>query len=339
MTGTQQFLRRVSLVVSAPGGPGLDLSELHMKFVVKRGDIQTPNSMDIRIYNPSDQTVKALLQGNLRGTQPAGVIVPHSPEFSIITLQAGYQNAQFGLVFQGTIIQCRFGRENQADTYVDIRAADGDEAYNYAVINQSLAVGYNSPTQQLAAITAAMGVPGGYIGPMTSIQLPRGKVFWGMARDAARDHAKTQNSNWSLQDGQYQLVPLTTYVPGDIVVLNSATGMINWPEQTANGIHIKCLLNASIRIGRVVQIDNSSILNFQFPLDQPSQSSLGFVPRKDADGFYVVWVAEFTGDTRGQEWYTDLVCLRANPQEVPQFIQQKQAKPAPASAVVVNPYG
>jgi hypothetical protein len=330
-----QFIRRASLIVGKPGGQGLDLSDFHFKFTVRRGDIQTPNSVDVRIYNVSDNTAKQLMQG-----MGAAGVVPGSGEFAQLSLSAGYQNSsQYGLVFQGTIVQVRRGRESPADTYVDIRAADGDEAYNFAVINQTLAAG-STPGQHIGAVATALGVQQGYIPPLPETQLPRGKAVYGMARDVMRDIARTHDLNWSIQDGKLQAVPLAAYMPGPVTVLTSATGMIGWPEQTANGIHVKALLNPNIRIGGVVQIDNKSILAYQFPLgvlDQQIQKDL--VPRVDADGYYVVYVAEHTGDTRGNEWYTDMVCLNTDPTVIPDFLLNKFTAPPPAGAEVVNPYG
>ncbi|MGC8165472.1 hypothetical protein ACP3WT_28400, partial [Salmonella enterica] len=61
-------------------------------------------------------------------------------EFTRIVLQAGYAG-NYGIIFDGSVKQVRRGRENQTDTYLDITAADGDSAYNFAVVNTSLAAG------------------------------------------------------------------------------------------------------------------------------------------------------------------------------------------------------
>ena len=41
----------------------------------------------------------------------------------------------------GLIKQVRIGRENGTDTFLNIAAADGDKAYNFAVVNATLAAG------------------------------------------------------------------------------------------------------------------------------------------------------------------------------------------------------
>jgi hypothetical protein len=322
---TAQYLRKVSLVVGNAEGKGLDLSGLQFRFAVRRGDLQTPNSVDIRVYNVSKETARQIMTGN---GQEGG-----TPEFSQLRLLAGYQDSdQYGLIFQGQIMQVRRGRESQADTFIDIRAADGDEAYNFAA--------GSTPQDHIDTLAAAMAIPKGYTPELPATGLPRGKVFYGLARDSMRDVAKTNDVNWSIQDGQIQLAPIASFVPGTIPVLTSATGMVGWPEQTANGIHIRCLLNPNIKISSVVKIDNASVLDYQLPIDVlTGQIAREITPRKDWDGFYVVYVAEHYGDTRGNEWYTDLICLGADPSAIPEFITGKSTSPPPADAKVVNPYG
>lgn len=330
----QQYLRKSSLVVGVPGQQSLDLSQLHFKFTVRRGDLQTPNTLDVRIYNVSDALAKGLLVGNNQ-TQA----VTNSAEFSQISLSAGYENAQFGLLFQGSIIQVRLGRESQADTYVDIRAADGDSAYNFAVVNTSLAAG-STPAQHVNVNAAAMNLPQGFAAQLPATALPRGKVFFGLARDSMRQVAQANGVNWSIQNGQMQTVSLQQFVPGEVTVLNSASGMIGWPEITANGIHVRVLMNPNIKIGGVVQIDNKSVLEYLLPTGLDFNIAQAVVPRVDADGYYVTWIAEHTGDTRGQEWYTDLICLAVDQSILLQSGILNKFTVAPAPSVrVVNPYG
>jgi hypothetical protein len=75
-------------------------------------------------------------------------------EFNTVTLQAGYEGGNFGIIFQGSIKQTATGRERNVDSYVDIWAADGDEWTNFSVISQSLAAG-QTPQQVITAITGA----------------------------------------------------------------------------------------------------------------------------------------------------------------------------------------
>lgn len=289
---TDQWLRKCSLIVAPDqGGLGLDLSPLRVRFAVRRADIQTPNTMEARIWNVSEETVARVKK-----------------EFQRVVLQAGYEYGNFGTIFDGTIKLVRFGRESATDTYMDILAADGDVAYNFSVTNTTLAAG-SSHQDRLAALQKSMeeyNVKAGYLPEVAGQQLPRGKVMFGMTRDFLRDAADTLNCSWSIQDGRLQLVPLTAYLPTEAVVLSAKTGMIGMPEQTVDGIKTKCLLNPRLRIGGKVQIDNKSVQQMRIDM---AYTAINFQPKIADDGFYRLLVVEHYGDTRGNDWYSDLICL------------------------------
>lgn len=376
-----QYLRKASLLIGGPDGNAIDLSDLRFRFSIRRGDIQTPNTADIRVYNVSDQTSDRIRQ-----------LLP-SPEFTRIIVQGGY-DGNFGVLFDGEIKQVRRGRESSTDTYIDITAADGDSAYNYSISAVSLAAG-STPTDQLSEVIKGMAefsIEKGYIPDMPGNPLPRGKVIYGMTKDELRKIAANTNTAWSIQDGKVQFVPLDSYMPtgqrvaaidntekinailaenkklqaefdakvkqgdtareaGDEVgaqayykqakvinekqgaliaegrrlkaqerpeslegvpVITSATGMIGLPEQTQNGIRIKTLLNPNIKIGQAIKIDNKSVQGYRFGLGLSQQASNGMLDQTiklNADGLYYVMIADHQGDTRGQEWYSDLLCL------------------------------
>ena len=123
MSNQLQYIRRCNLLVSKANGDGLDLGSLRVVFKIKKSDAQTPNTAEIRVYNLSENTAKQIQK-----------------EFTQVTLQAGYES-NYGVIFAGNIKQVRMGRENGVETYIDIAAGDGDDAYNYAVVNTTLAAG------------------------------------------------------------------------------------------------------------------------------------------------------------------------------------------------------
>lgn len=290
---SEQYLRVCQLIVFGNNLDGVDLSALRIKFSVKRSDTMTPNVADIRVYNLEEQTAVRIRK-----------------EFTRVILQAGYEG-NFGVIFQGNIKQVILGRESATDTFIDIIAGDGDRAYNFAIVNTSLAKG-STQTDQINKSIEAMskkGVTAGNIGTQSPDKvLPRGKVMYGNARNYLRDAAQTSQSSWSIQDEKVNFVAKKAYLPGEIVVLTSKTGMIGTPNQTNEGVNAKCLLNPNIRIASRIKIDNSSIQRFKINLSIPN-SAANIPAPLTADGVYYVLVAEHSGDTRGVEWYTSLICL------------------------------
>jgi len=292
----RQWLRKCSLIISTNQGDALDLSNLRIKFNVKRSDTQTPNIADIRVYNLERATAERIQK-----------------QFSRIILQAGYEQ-NFGVIFEGNIKQIIRGRESATDTFIDITAGDGDLAYNFAVVNKTISAGANQ-SQQINAAIDSMRTVGqvtvGNIGDLPTTQLPRGKVMFGMSRDYLRNCSDTSGKTWSIQNNKVEFVPLTSYLPGEAVVLTSKTGMIGTPNQTNEGVDVRCLLNPLLRIGGRVQLDNESVARLKIDLSKPLSPANIPAPITE-DGVYYILTIEHQGDTRGQEWVSSLTCLNIN---------------------------
>lgn len=295
---TQQYLRAVKLLVGGSSAPGaatnpnaaIDLSALRIRFQVRNTTAQTLKRAEIRIWNLSDDTARTIQN-----------------EFTRVELSAGYGD-DMGLIFQGQIAQIMVGKENATDTYVDIFAQDGDAAYNFSVSNRTLAKGW-TPNQLHDALLqdlAAYGITEGYTPTFTSTAGVRGKACYGMTRDYLRDLATQQGCEWSIEDGKLNFVPLTSYTPGQAVVLNSGTGMIGTPKMTIQGLVVRSLLNSNIKSGGQIKIDNASMASLKINIPY---AGLDVAPGTDADGAYTSRVVQHTGDTRGQEWYTDMICV------------------------------
>jgi hypothetical protein len=312
----EQYGRKFSLILADGAGAGLDFTDLKVTFEIRRGDYQNPNTADVRIYNLADQTANRIRD-----------------EFTQISIQAGYEGS-FGLIFRGSIKQVRKGRLDGKDGYVDITAADGDEAYNFSPLSFSLAAG-TKPADDVQAVLQVMaraGITKGYAPQLSANGRVRGRVFYGQARDELRDFAKTNGLLWSIQDGALTLIPADSYIPGDIPLISPSAGLVGVPEQTQNGIEIRTLLNPALRIGQLIQLD-STVNLLRAGLDRESflqKQTLRTSLKTNADGLYYVMVANHSGDTRGNEWYTDLVCLAADATQIKQFVDQSTVFPANA---------
>lgn len=284
-----QWLRACSLVVADSGGQGLELGELRVTFSTKKGDTETPNSAEIRVYNLSEATMSRMQR-----------------EFTRVVLQAGYQS-NCGVIFDGSIRQYRKGRENGTDAWLEITAADGDKAYNWAVVNTTLAAG-SKPADRVKACQdsfAAKGMQAGYMPDLGGNALPRGKVMYGMARKYMRGEAAGTECSWSFQDGKMTMVKNAGYLPGEAVVLTHETGLVGTPEQTNEGVKVRCLLNPKLKVNGRIKLDNKSVQQAKTDLKAGAQRP----PKMDSDGFYRILKVEFCGDTRGNDWYADMICV------------------------------
>lgn len=296
--------------------------DLRVRFQITANDIETPNVAVIRVYNLSSERVKYLIS-----------------EFTQVTVAAGY-GENIGTIFKGQVKQFRRGKERNVDSYLDILAADGDQAYNFGLVNQGQGIslpGGTSASQRFNALTQSLGVPADpsatnvlAANQPTGGVLPRGKVMFGLARYYMGDLARTANVRWSIQGGRAVLVPITGYLAGDIIKINSSSGMVGVPEATEQGITVTCLLNPAIQIGYQIQLNEAdvtdTILKSQF---FPEYTHLNLVATVDqsTEGLYRVIVIEHEGDSRGNEWFTKLVCLKLDPSAAP--TASVQAFPGP----------
>jgi hypothetical protein len=106
--------------------------------------------------------------------------------------------------------------------------------------------------------------------------------------------------------------------------------MVGLPQQTPNGIEVKMLLNPSVKIGRLIFLNNASIQQYEYSLNvgqQAENERIEMQAKLQDDGFYYVMLAEFSGDTRGEEWYTSTICLAADVTVLPDSFSNKATVP------------
>lgn len=290
MTTHTQFLRKASLLVGNDTS-AIDLSEMQFTFKVVHGDKENPQTASVRVYNLSTTTLQKI-QAN---------------EFSRLILQAGYQEGGYGVIFDGDIVQAKIGRESAVDSFADFLAAEGYYAHTQ-VVNTTLAAGSDMGDVADAA-AAAMGLPLEANNFDPNFKLPRGRVLYGMARDALHSAMSRSGQTYFYEQGKIITLPLEGYRPGTALKVNAGTGMISWPVQSQAGVEVQMLLNPSIEVGGRIQLNNSSIQLAQYSTSTQSTAANQLYPGLDPNGFYRVLTIDHIGNTRGTEWYTNVVAL------------------------------
>lgn len=299
-----QWIRKCTLVL-VKGDEGLDLSDFRIKFHIQAANVESPNSAAIRIYNLAPETVAKIRKNG---------------EFKEVILQAGYVDGNYGTIFRGSIIQFRIGRENNVDSYLDVLAADGDDFYNQVYVSYVDPKG-TTPQQALARMEKETGVPIDSKSLLLSdhahfiVPASRGSVQFGLARARFRNWATTLDSAWSIQEGRIVFTSNKGYAEGEAVKINSGNGMIGIPEQTQEGIHVQCLLNSRLRIGHMIELNNSDITELSQRDPNSAQrvynhrTNMQNLAPLSPDGCYQAFLIEHEGDTRGQAWYSHIIGL------------------------------
>lgn len=309
----KQWKRNCRLTVQVQKGQddALDLSEMRIKFRIGQATVDNPKFAEIYIYNLSPATMNRLSGENGFGEVGQTVI-----------LEAGYAS-ELDIVFKGQVFQYRRGRDNPTDTWLCILAQSGNNAINYAVVNKAVPAGM---TQQqirddLKSEFKKCGVDAGYMCDVSDQALPRGKTFSGMLRDYVKQFTQTNNTDLVIEDDKAVMIPRGGSNGEPAFVMTPETGLIGMPQLTTEGLRVTCLLNPRLKWGGQVQVDMSRIQTQGFDVgyagqyvDQPYKD---IKSAQGINGFYNIVSVNHDGDTRGDNWYTELVCVGVGSKATP----------------------
>ena len=295
---TTQFGRYCALTVEGSGGT-MDLSQLRVRFNIHPLPTSAPSTGRILVTNLGAQKSRAIVE----------------KEFTKVTLDVGYEDGH-GVIFKGNIIQSMYGRESPTDTLLTIIAADGDHGNNYAVVSTTHPAG-STPQDHLNTAISSLGQFGitkGYIGvDLSKPTYPRAVTLYGMARDVLQNIARSKGAALFYDREEVTMIPKGGNRPGGAIVLNSTTGLIGMPTQVPDaGVYARCLINPQIRRGSLVSIDQKDIQRASAAVDETGQNTVSLAALDSfaaiaADGIYIVYKIDIDGDTRGNNWYMDLM--------------------------------
>ncbi|RJT45656.1 hypothetical protein [Rahnella woolbedingensis] len=332
------WMRHFELQLLDQNGQGVSLSDFKVTFHIQWADTKWPRVAEVKVYNLStDTTNKILGQEFSKIRIIAGYDgIPAAVDASQVGVvqdiqseQVGQSNGQnFGLIFDGDIRFTVTGKDNVTDSWVLIQAIGDHEAFLFARTKTTLAAGYTVADLHQVTMQGfnAFGVTQGITGDMPTTVFPRGRVLYNASRNVMDNIAKQCNATWQLVDGQVQMVPEDKYIH-EAIVLNADTGLIGMPQQTMGaGVNVRCLINPNIRINGLIQLDQASVYRTALGTGEIAQSP-GRISETDdngnrvltgttsqaasiaTDGVYIVKSIDYTGDTRGQAWYMDLMCF------------------------------
>jgi len=280
--GSELYNRRYRVIIGS-GDTGIDVSELHVTFKVEKSMTETPNYSEITVYNLSSATENRIIKTGDR-----------------VILEAGYDNPQYGLIFDGQVVQAYHDKQDGTTYTLTLVCQDGDQFLNDGFVNASYAAGQTS--RDIAnRVTSVATTPIEVSSVSESLEnktLPRGKVVFGLARDYLHQIARTEQAAFYVDGGKVNIVKAMDLPKGRIVDLSPKSGLVGAPEQTDDGVKAKCLLNPLLNLNSFVHIDNRYI--------RQQKAQRGSQPKQmDYDGVYRIISLTHEGGTRSSSWYTD----------------------------------
>ncbi len=274
-----------------------DVSHLRCTFSIEKKARAVSNYAEINIYNLTNENETDIIKEGMR-------IIVEAGYDGFIDTETGEktETKQYGKIFDGDIVQFIRSREDNINYVLTLICLDGDSFLNNNILKATLNAGV-SQRQIVEHIAAYSKIPTeiGRITPELSTKaLPRGKVFFGMPKDYLGNIARDNAASLWVDDGQIYIAKATDIAPGEALVLTPKTGLIGTPQQMQDGVSFRCLLNPAVKLQTMIKLDNTMIRQAKYQIGQ-------IASKLDDDGQYQVYRLQHIGDTRGDEWYTDII--------------------------------
>lgn len=249
---------------------------LRVAFKVEKSTNRDPNKATVAIWNLSPDS-RATLQSEER--------IP-------VTIEAGYVD-EIGQLFVGDLEFAASERQGP-DWVTEFESGDGSRQYRSARINESLAAG-TLLQDVLKKSSEALGL--GLGNALEKIQsgdfkgglqeFTTGVTLNGKASDILDKYMTAAGFEWSIQDGQLQVLRPNETTPELVPQLTFSTGLIGSPELgDAGKVRARSLLRSRLAPGSKVEIISTEV-----------------------DGFFKIEKVVHAGDSWGNDWYSDLEAI------------------------------
>lgn len=270
---------------------------LQVDFDIKMSRSKTPNQGVIAIYNLAE-TDRRRIERDAKS----------------VRLYAGYDGDN-KLIFVGDVVFVSTVKED-VDWKTEIKAGDGFRSFSQSITSRNYAAG--TPIRAIVEQTAKdMGIALKESANILKGSLDGSITLHGKSQLALDQVVRNAGGQWSIQDNELQVTPVTKPIDGEAIMLDSSSGLLEAPSVSEKGVNIRCQLHPDLRPGKVVKLESSS-----WAVDsggtgvmdgsQTTKSSNGGsdsmaqkektypVERgKDYNGFYICQSVQFVGNNAG----------------------------------------
>lgn len=132
----------------------------------------------------------------------------------------------------------------------------------------------------------------------------RGTVLQGSPTSCMNELAEAFVFDWMIENGAMKIIKREYALDNQVYVISAGTGMIGSPVVTDTEVGIRYILNPKLKLGDTIKLE-SMAPRFEF-----SGAFFYDIPRTVGEGYYKVNSLVFAGDSHGDQWETQISCLR-----------------------------
>lgn len=265
--------RRAELVAGIGGGQALRIAGNDFEFNVVKNLRREPNTAEIKVRNLQESSRQSL----------------EAAEEQRIRLSVGYGD-DLHVIFEGDLRRAFTNRDGPT-TITTIEGGDGERSFRRARTNRSFGEG-TTVRSVIEDVARGMGFGVGNLEAQTQGAgfeglgnvYTEGTVVSGSSRESLTGLTRSVGLEWSVQDGNLQLLPFRTALRQTAVLLTVETGLVGSPAlDSENVLQARSLIVPGIFPGRKVDVRAEFVR-----------------------GVYRVTKATWTGSTFANEWYVDV---------------------------------
>ena len=281
------FDRKVKITLAKPFADSfarlepnaVEVTDLRMAFKIEKKLQKNPNTAEITIYNLAPQT-RALIE-----KKPLH-----------IRLDAGYGNSVYRLwIGDMTFSSSKF---DNVDWITTIEVANGERAYNHARVNRSFKKAQGGTgtcagdvvNEVAKSMEMKVVAPPDVKAELNSAELKQAMSIRGPSRKVLDKVLTPRGLEWSIQDGELQILRPEQLRNDQAHLINQSTGMVGTPEYNAPKkpgekavLKLKMLLHAGLVPGQKIKVESDTI-----------------------SGVFRLEAVTHTGDTFTNDFYSDI---------------------------------
>ncbi len=289
MIETYQGAEVYTIETSLPPDSVFIPEQLHIEFNTVQSIQEGFWYCDISIYNLNPQTLNALILQGMKVTLGAGLQI------------YGTMTSTLDVIFEGTVLQPIWTRINGNTSKLTLHCICGLIEATNNFIAQTIAGGVTQ--RQLVAQMAAnchFPLNATDIDQLGTTVVSRASTFFGPPSDAFQNIANDNNANLWFSSMALHIRELREQDSLPTIVYSPSDGLIGTPQQTQDGVEMKMLLDPSITLMTQIQLAKGVSIN-------QVQRNINSLPTiLDQNNTYIVGRLRHYGDSRGNDWYTEV---------------------------------
>jgi len=260
---TYLFNRKAELTFGPYGGEGVLVTGLDMEFDIEKTSQSSVNKGKIIVYNLNPDNRAILASQDI-----------------FCKFAVGYAwGEELGELFKGSLSKSITVKQGN-DFVSTLEIGDGQKELKESNVDKSYSPGIDLKSA-LGDVVKSIGLPIGK-NQAESESFQHGLVLSGNSKKQMDKLTKKQGLEWSIQDGEIQILKPNSDTGEESILLTPSTGLIGSPTKREEGLEIKSLIiPKALNPGRKLRIGNT----------------------KDTDGDYKIIKSHYVGNTVNGPWY------------------------------------